>query len=175
MKLHILVMGWITTPILGTAVAGNWTLPIVSAVVNTTSGQVIGHPARNRTGVAEYLGIPYAQPPLGALRFAPPLPYRSSAVLNASSYVGLEPDPLRESKVWLTSVPNQSPDCPANPAKPVLNFPNHTAQEPQIVAYFAGEAGTPQSEDCLTLNIWSKGAGRSCKPVLVWFYGGRKY
>ena len=68
----------------------------------------------------------------------------------------------------------QSPGCPANPAKPTLNYPNHTPQEIQVVAHFATEDGTPQSEDCLTLNIWSKASDKTLKPVLVWFYGGRR-
>lgn len=41
----------------------------------TSSGAVRGHAARNRTEVSEYLGIPYAQPPMGQLRFAAPRMY----------------------------------------------------------------------------------------------------
>ena len=41
------------------------------------------------------------------------------------------------------------------------------------MAHFATQDGTPQSEDCLTLNIWSKLSSKKAKPVLVWFYGGR--
>ncbi|KAI9802788.1 MAG: hypothetical protein M1833_001387 [Piccolia ochrophora] len=39
-----------------------------------------------------------------------------------------------------------------------------------------GASSTIQSEDCLTLNIWSKptnSSGKADKPVLVFFYGGR--
>jgi len=52
-----------------------------------------------------------------------------------------------------------------------------TPQAQRIIAYFASAAGTPQSEDCLTLNIWSKPtleSDRKDKPVLVFFYGGRE-
>lgn len=38
---------------------------IVGFPVNTTSGLIIGHASKNRSQVSEYLGIPYAQPPLG--------------------------------------------------------------------------------------------------------------
>ena len=41
------------------------------------------------------------------------------------------------------------------------------------MAYFATQDGTPMSEDCLTLNIWSRSQSKKRKPVLVWFYGGR--
>jgi len=50
--------------------------------VNTQNGLIIGHKAPNRTEVNEYLGIPYAQPPINSLRFAPPEPYDPS---NSSS------------------------------------------------------------------------------------------
>ncbi|KAJ0343761.1 hypothetical protein KNSL1_010030 [Colletotrichum chrysophilum] len=51
-----------------------------------------------------------------------------------------------------------------------------TPQAQRIISYFASGAGTPQSEDCLTLNIWAKPANKlhsSNKPVIVFFYGGR--
>lgn len=57
--------------------------------IPTTSGLVFGHAATNRTGVTEYLGIPYAAPTDGAQRWMPPQPYHSSNVLNASTWVRL--------------------------------------------------------------------------------------
>ena len=63
----------------------------VGATVQTSSGAVTGHAATNRTEVSEYLGIPYAKPPLGALRFAAPQSYNSSQAFNAASYVCLMP------------------------------------------------------------------------------------
>ena len=59
----------------------------VGAVVQTSSGPISGHPALNRTQVSEYLGIPYAQPPLGDLRFAEPQTFSSSKPLTGASYV----------------------------------------------------------------------------------------
>ena len=59
----------------------------VGVTVQTSSGPVSGHPALNRTQVSEYLGIPYAQPPLGDLRFAAPQTYSSSKPLTGASYV----------------------------------------------------------------------------------------
>lgn len=61
--------------------------PDVGATVQTSSGPVTGHAALNRTQVSEYLGIPYAQPPLGDLRFAPPQTYSLQTPLTGSSYV----------------------------------------------------------------------------------------
>ncbi len=42
-----------------------------TAVIQTSSGALRGY---DQNGLAVYLGIPYAQPPVGSLRFKPPLP-----------------------------------------------------------------------------------------------------
>lgn len=53
-------------------------------VVNAPAGPVQG---LNNNGVYEYLGIPYAQPPVGALRWQPPQPYpRWTQTLNATQF-----------------------------------------------------------------------------------------
>ena len=49
-----------------------------------------------------------------------------------------------------------------------------------MINAFAGGAGTPQSEDCLTLNIWAPPLAKDLRkqkkqPVLVFFHGGREY
>ena len=61
----------------------------VGTVVKTSSGAIVGHAARNRTHVSEYLGVPYAKPPVGNLRFAAPQSYWSSDTFNASAYVSI--------------------------------------------------------------------------------------
>ena len=55
--------------------------------VQTSSGLVLGKPASSRTQVSQYLGIPFAQPPLGGLRFAAPQAFSSSGTINATAYV----------------------------------------------------------------------------------------
>lgn len=67
-----------------------------SPLVNTTSGIIQGHCAPNASDVAEWLGIPYGQPPVGALRFAPPLRLENPhGRLNASSFGSSEQTPPR--------------------------------------------------------------------------------
>jgi len=62
----------------------------VGAQIQTSSGVVSGHPASNASGVSEYLGIPFAQPPVGKLRFQPPVPLSSpSSVVNGSAFVSI--------------------------------------------------------------------------------------
>lgn len=124
---------------------------------NTTSGLIVGHAAPNRSEVSEFLGIRYAEPPVGDLRFAPPQRYRAppGTVYNASSW---------------------APDCLSN-KPPVSKFPNFS--EPsgfRVWNMFAAQNGNPSSEDCLSLNIWTKTPSSTArKPVLIWFHGGRMY
>ncbi|KAJ0311081.1 hypothetical protein COL516b_001784 [Colletotrichum fioriniae] len=125
-----------------------------SHTVPTSNGLITGHPASNSSDVLEFLGIPYAKPPVADLRFAPPQRFRGNGSFEASHF-GF--------------------DCPLSPSRQV-DYPNMTAQAQRIIGYFASAAGTPQSEDCLTLNIWTKPTAKALtatKPVIVFFYGGR--
>jgi para-nitrobenzyl esterase len=40
------------------------------------------------------------------------------------------------------------------------------------LAHIMGDFERPQSEDCLTLNIWTPAADKKKRPVLVWIHGG---
>ncbi|EGD95911.1 hypothetical protein TESG_03374 [Trichophyton tonsurans CBS 112818] len=115
----------------------------LSFTVNTTNGPVTGHPAKTASTVHEFLGIPYAQPPVGKLRFMPP-----------QRYVG------------------DQPDCVYTPAK-LVPFPGATPNYARILTAFMGSGANAHSEDCLTLNVWTKGTAGRKRPVLVFFYGGR--
>ena len=57
-----------------------------SLVVNTTSGVFQGVSVAN--GTERWLGIPFAQPPVGALRFKAPVPVKSPSdgVTNATTF-----------------------------------------------------------------------------------------
>lgn len=65
-------------------------------IVSTTSGKVKGHV---RNGLIEYLGIPYAEPPVGELRFKRACPIKPwDGVFDANEY-GPEPIQLDEGKL----------------------------------------------------------------------------
>ncbi|ETS75635.1 hypothetical protein PFICI_12579 [Pestalotiopsis fici W106-1] len=115
--------------------AGNWT---VGQVVDTTSGPVTGHAASNNTQVSEYLGIPYAKPPVDDLRWQPPVEYTGTAPINGTTFPLYN---LSRGGYYVT---------------PDVLLPD-----------------TPQSEDCLTLNVWTDPQkGESSKAVLVYIHGG---
>jgi carboxylesterase type B len=57
----------------------------------------------------------------------------------------------------------------------LVNYPDKTPQFDSIFEGFAAINNYTQSEDCLTLNIWSKQGSGRLKPVYVHFYGGRTF
>lgn len=150
-----LALSWFTTAILcQTVQSGLIPAPSSELYVETTTGPVYGF--YNDTGrtVRTFLGIPYAEPPTGDRRFAPPVnkaPW--DTVLHASSYSGPCPGiySFSNESIWsyLPYIPWNIPDM---------------------------------TEDCLTVNIWAPGErhpGNSKKnnnkekaPVMMYIYGG---
>lgn len=66
------------------------TSPANSSGIETSSGTILGHPASNSSHVTEFLGIRYAEAPVGELRFAAPKKFEASpdTVFEASEWVG---------------------------------------------------------------------------------------
>lgn len=94
-------------------------------------------------GVAVFRGIRYAEPPVGALRFASPRPVAAATVpIDASAY---GPISLQD----------------IDPLPMVLPGTENNYYDQNAVA----------SEDCLNLNIWTPDVGGRA-PVLVWIHGG---
>ncbi|KAI9064593.1 carotenoid ester lipase precursor [Trametes sanguinea] len=114
-----------------------------ATVIGTTNGSV-----------TQYLGIPYAQPPIGNLRLRLPQavkPY--TGMINATSFG----NQCIQQDFTLPSFPQDVPEA---------------AQ--QYLQDFIAIPDVPQSEDCLNLNVIAPAdATRESKlPVLVWIYGG---
>lgn len=85
-------------------------------------------------GVQAFLGVPFAQAPVGDLRWKAPV-----ALDDSDAEV----------------------DCTA------LGRSAWQKEDPVMVASLR-----PKSEDCLTLNVWTKDAHASGKPVMVYIHGG---
>jgi carboxylesterase type B len=127
---------------------------IVGQQVDTSSGPVTGHGASLYPEVSEYLGIPYAAPPVGELRWQVPQPFKKSGNILVASKFG--------------------PDCSG--AGAVKKSPGSTSPLAGIggtLGETLGQTGHNFSEDCLTVNVWAKPqVGEKKKAVLVWFFGG---
>ncbi|XP_049719621.1 liver carboxylesterase 1-like isoform X2 [Elephas maximus indicus] len=123
--------------------------PSSPPVVDTVHGKVLGKFVSLEgfaQPVAVFLGIPFAKPPLGSLRFAPPQPAESwSFVKNATSY---------------------PPMCSQDPPSGQLLSELFANGKENIPLKF--------SEDCLYLNIYTPADLRRKNrlPVMVWIHGG---
>lgn len=71
------------TSLFGLVSSQTWS---IGQVVNTTSGSITGHAADWKPEVSEYLGIPFAESPVGQLRFAAPKPLKSTKAISATKF-----------------------------------------------------------------------------------------
>uniref|UniRef100_A0A9L0JEE7 Carboxylic ester hydrolase n=1 Tax=Equus asinus TaxID=9793 RepID=A0A9L0JEE7_EQUAS len=126
-----------------------WGHPSSPPVVDTVQGKVLGkHVSLEGFAqpVAVFLGVPFAKPPLGSLRFAPPQP--------------ADPWPFVKNT---TSYP---PMCSQDPVAGQIASDLFTIRKENIPVQF--------SEDCLYLNIYTPAelTKKSRLPVMVWIHGG---
>ncbi|XP_062969199.1 cocaine esterase-like [Cynocephalus volans] len=119
-----------------------------SPIRTTHTGQVRGsliHVKGTDVGVHTFLGIPFAKPPVGPLRFAPPEPSESwSGVRDGTSH-------------------------------PAMCLQNATMMNAEAESLFnITVPSTSMSEDCLYLSIYTPAHAHegSNLPVMVWIHGG---
>jgi carboxylesterase type B len=116
-------------------------------LVHTDSFAIQGVSWPNITGVSFWGNIPYAEPPIGKLRFRPPVTKRPTNQTIDGSWFG--------------------PSCIQynNGIKTVYS---------EYLKGFLLTPGQHQSEDCLTLNVWAPSGKQEAKnlPVMIWIHGG---
>ncbi|KAI0060460.1 alpha/beta-hydrolase [Artomyces pyxidatus] len=123
----------------------------VPATVQLDNGIFTGKTVRT---ASHFLGIPFAEPPIGDLRFSQPKP--------VGPYQGNR------------DATNFGKSCPQQP----MNLPSWTDSEvTKVVNGIVNtlyESITPEDEDCLTLNVVKPaGASENSKlPVVIWIFGG---
>ena len=119
-------------------------------VVVTATGSVAGL-RDEESGQCLFLGIPYAEPPLGDLRFRATVPKKPwQGVLDAGRFGAAGPqmfDPTEGSYREFTG-----------------------ADKPE-----SGRTDWLGSEDNLTLNVWTPEIRGQKRPVLVWIHGGANW
>jgi para-nitrobenzyl esterase len=96
-------------------------------------------------GVYSFKGVPYGASTGGGNRFRPPTPPATwRGVREAVGYAG---------RAW--------------------QLPNRPKRRAALETLLGPADATPESEDCLTLNIWTPGLGNGAgRPVMVWLHGG---
>ncbi len=114
--------------------------------VTTTTGTLAG--LRDEAEVfCVFRGIPYAEPPVGALRFMPPVPKKPfSGVFDAGRFGHAGPQPFDETEGSYEEFTDEKPGKP-----------------------WVG------NEDNLTLNVWTPDPDGKRRPVMVWIHGGANW
>ncbi len=111
----------------------------------TTSGPVLG---AAEGGAYSWLGLPYAKPPVGALRWKP----------------AIDPEPWTETR----HARNFGASC----AQGGRYFSPAPDNGPFGLSVRDGLGKPVGSEDCLTLNIWRPSNDKGDLPVMVFIHGG---
>jgi carboxylesterase type B len=120
-------------------------LSLSSLKVDTTVGTVHGLINGTHPDVVQFLGIPYAEPPVGDRRWTPYVAKSPVGKIDATSF---------------------SPSCP--------QYDTSIPSTYEIDARDFLISG-PVSEDCLTLSVWAPFSTGNCSeplPVIAWIYGG---
>jgi para-nitrobenzyl esterase len=100
---------------------------------------------KSSAGIYSFMGIPYGASTAGVSRFEPPAPpQRWAGIREAVTYAG---------RAW--------------------QLPNRPKRRPALETLLGPADTTPESEDCLALNLWTPGLGDGGRrPVMVWLHGG---
>ncbi|XP_060783472.1 neuroligin-3a isoform X1 [Neoarius graeffei] len=144
---------WLFCSVLALARAQSY-YPTVNTHYGKLRGMRVPLPSEILGPVDQYLGVPYAAPPVAEKRFLPPEPPSSwSGIKNATHF---------------------APVCPQNihNAVPEIMMPIWFTFNLDIVATYIQE----QNEDCLYLNIYVPTEDdirdTGAKPVMVYIHGG---
>ena len=115
---------------------------MLPTILSTKFGQVQGIMDED---VLRFKSVPYAAPPVGELRWCPPV------------------DPAPWDGVL---------DCTQSPCRAMQNLQGGDGFEPWLTDFY-GETGFPErSEDCLYLDIATTAEPGEKRPVYMWFHGG---
>ena len=130
------------------AIFSSVSIAVSNLQINTTVGKIDGFVNSTYPDVATFLGVPYAEPPLGDLRWLPPRSKgRAGSIINATSFAPAC------AQINQTATPSiHSVDAPAF----------------DLLGKF--------SEDCLYLNIWAPYSAIAHReellPIIIWIHGG---
>jgi para-nitrobenzyl esterase len=119
-------------------------------VVEAGGEMLVGKRLDAASGLVVFRGIPYAAPPVGALRWRPPEPHAPRPGPQDATRFGPACPQLQSNADWYRMV--------------AAGF----GRPPDIIPDLESV-----DEDCLTLNVWTRNlVGDAPQPVMVWIHGG---
>ncbi len=132
------------------ATAGCARTPIMEPIAEGGGEILIGAHLDAEGQMTVFRGIPYAAPPVGALRWRPPDPHAPRAGRQDASRFGSACPQLQGSPDWYRDVAKK------------FGWAQDEIEDLKDIR-----------EDCLYLNIWSQNlGGDEPQPVMVWIHGG---
>jgi cholinesterase len=141
--LLLLLCGW---PTIGSLIPQHQLLPHRPKVTLSGGSVITGVIEHEYSSIRQFLGVPYAQPPVGTLRWEAPRANRLPLSVNATTYG-------RTCTQFLGTTANLF-------TRDVLEFNIRN--------------DNTTGEDCLTLSVWTPQHAKNL-PVIVFFYGGGWY
>lgn len=144
-------LSWLVSPILAMTVLD--TVPVhccspsedttAPLTVTTTSGEITGFINTTAPSVRQFLGIPYAEPPVDSLRFQPPVRKSDAGPINATAF---------------------APSCKQKTSTTASIYTD-------VMQQFLINGG--DSEDCLYLNVYAPLSQTNASlPVFIYIPGG---
>lgn len=134
--------------VLSLAACGDSDDPPPPTRVNTSYGSVEGLDRSASTGTYAWLGIPYAQPPVGARRWMPPVEPAAWTGVRTAQQFG---HGCAQGGRYFSPAPNDAP---------------------YGLAVREGFGKPVGDEDCLTLNVWRPSEATGPLPVIFFIHGG---
>ena len=117
----------------------------MTVVAETLAGRIEGF---SKDGINVFMGVPFAAPPLGKLRWLPPQPVEPwSGIKETKSFSPMSPQVV-------------APPDPNNPLQVGFSVDTSLGVQTEI------------NEDSLYLNVFTPGIDNARRPVMVWIHGG---
>jgi para-nitrobenzyl esterase len=137
--------------------SAGWGAAATEPLAKTTAGPIHG---RVEDGVFIFQGVPYGMDTAKTRFMAPKPPEPWTAV--------------RDCLAWgPRTIQPYTPPAPPRPAQQAAPAQPAAAQQPRERGYYMPPDLGEQSENCLNLNVWTRGLrDKKKRPVMVYFHGG---
>ena len=147
--------------------------------VAVSGGKIQGAVSNLDPEVMSFMGLPFAAPPVGNLRWRPPEPvvaWDGVRDTTAPGPICQQGEELEQVRLVMQRAQRKGDDTTASE----LQYGRLSELEREITSASDDEKGSSrmlkveqeQSENCLFLNVWAPRQSMELRPVMVWIHGG---